>query len=497
MTKSNNSFELPYVLVNHSSHPADELCKQIFQLELPNPSDLSSIIIWCESRSSIHTIKLRLLAHAKECGINSLLLPTIITLQDWVWQQQSSDKQLISETNKQLVLVEAIRQSPGLFQTNNAWPLAKELIALFNECTLAQIPFEDGQDKFRNSLIQSYNFSSASISNISRESEIVYQLWLAYCEQINARGWVDPINHYAQWLTQTKTIDVSKKYYMVGVHRLALVEKLFLHSLSSQAPLSIYIPKISNSEYGVNHHPHLNDYLMEATTTSETPLREKALDAIYQSNQHAFDKIKPLKCLLENNIFANWISTYTCKSAETHAEGVCLQAKKWLLEKKYPIGIIINDRLLARRIRAVFEKEGINPYDLGGWTISTTSAATSIEILLDCIESNFKKEHLIDLLSSPFMPDNNSEASSYRQQLDVTQKIFSNHRNTRKDNLDTFINLIHHHINNDETNLTDLITALERIKNACAPLLHLAINEANMHCLISLIIYYNCSIKLD
>ena len=469
MTKSNNNIELPYVPVHHSIHPVDELCKQIIQSKRTNPSDLSEIIIWCESQSSIHAIKLKLLAHAKDSGINSLLFPTIITLQDWVWQQQSPDKQLISETNKQLLLVEAIRQSPGLFQTNNAWPLAKELITLFNECTLAQIPLDDGEDAFRSSLIKSYNFTSTTLSNISRESEIVYKLWQAYCEQISARKWMDPIHHYAQWLTQTKNIDASKQYYMVGVHRLALSEKIFLHHVSTQTHLSIFIPEISDNEYGSHHHPHLN-HLNNTPTTSDKSFKVQALKLIYQKSQHAFDKIKAFKNLFDKNIFIDWLSTYTCSSAEAHAEGVCLQAKKWLLENKYPIGIIINDRLLARRIRAVFEKEGIYPYDLGGWTISTTSAASSIEILLDCIESNFKKENLIDLLNSPFLPENNSDSSTYKLQLNDAQQIFANHRNTHKDEINTFINLINHYSSHDEISFSDLIATIERIKDACDPL---------------------------
>ncbi len=478
MTILNNSIELPYVFVNHSTSPVDALCEHIIQTAKPNTTDLSSIVIWCESRASIHPIKLKLLAHAKQNGMSSLLFPTIITLQDWVWQQQSPDKQLISETSKQLLLVEAIRQSPGLFQTNNAWPLAKELITLFNECTLAQIPLQDGEEALRESLAKSYDIPSNTISNISRESEIVYRLWVAYCDQINARDWIDPVSHYAHWLSQCKKLDANKQFYSIGMHRFSQVEKCFLHTTSKQAPLSIYVPHISSNEYGMKHHPHLSADPITDNSSTDSNDREHALTLIYQNSTHTFNRVRQFNEIYNDNIFANWISTYSCTSAEQHAEGVCLQAKKWLLEEKYPIGIIINDRLLARRIRAVFEKEGINPNDLGGWTLSTTSAATSLDILLDGVEANFKKEVLTDLLSSPFLPENNSDNISYHQQLNLAKQLFRRHRNTPNDNIETFTHIINNYTDDENTDFSELLIVMQRIKDSYESLFpSLLINE--------------------
>ncbi len=477
MIHPNKNIELPYVFVNHSANPVDKLCTHIIQSGKSNLSDLSSNLIWCESRASIHTIKLKLLAKAKNSGISSLLFPTITTLQDWVWKQEAPEKPLISETNKQLLLVEAIRQSPGLFQTNNAWPLAKELITLFNECTLAQIPLQDGEEAFHISLKKSYEVSSTNLSNISRESEIVYRLWVAYCDQIKARDWLDPVSYYAQWLAQCKKVDTDKNYYVVGMHRFTTAEKIFLHSTSAQAPLSIFIPTISRNEYGMKHHPHLGTTKRNENNTASNHPKDKALEFIYQNNKHVLNKIESFNDTFNKNIFTNWISSYSCTSAEQHAEGVSLQAKKWLLENKHPIGIIINDRLLARRIRAVFEKEGINPNDLGGWTLSTTSAATSLEILLDCIESNFKKDALTDLLSSPFLTENNLNNINYIQQLNHAKKLFAKHRNTHNDTIDTFINIINSNTDNEESDFSDLNIVIQRIKEAYASLFPSLLNN--------------------
>ena len=461
---------LPFVFVDYASNPVDALANDLIALEKSNPSDLSHYTIWCDSRSVIHTIRQAILRVARTANLNSLLLPNILTLQDWVIQQNTPDKALISETNKQLLLVEAIRQSPGLFQTNNAWPLAKELVALFNECTLAQVPLDDGEAELHKALLKSYEFPTANIDNISRESEIVYRLWQAYREQIDARNWIDPIDHYCQTLVNFSNTVVDhvacEHFYAVGQHRFTAVEILFFHQLRQQHSLSLYSAKVSSTQFGTHQHPHLR--LIKTTSSNNSNNdRERALDIIYSRDTHTYARIQHFKKTCSPELFKDWMSVYCCNSIERHVNAVCLQTKKWLLEDIKPIGIIVGDRLLARRIRAVLEEEGIKPTDLGGWTLSTTSAATSIEILLDAIEHNFKKNELLDLLSSPFLPANLDNDTQYQHQVAQTMKLLKKHRSIPTDNIDTFIALINSHFENNESDCTDIITTCESIKHAC------------------------------
>jgi len=471
LSTSDDRPALPFVFVDYATNPLDALARDLIALEKPNPCDLTQFTLWCDSRSVIHTMKLKLLAAANSANINSLLLPNITTLQDWVYQQSTPDKALISETNKQLLLVEAIRHSPGLFQTNNAWPLAKELVNLFNECTLAQIPLDDGEAALREVLLKSYQFPVANIENISRESEIVYRLWKAYREQIQAREWIDPIDHYCQTLVNYRNQETDKHFYIVGKHRFGAAEVLFFHKLCGQHCLSIYSPKVSAAQFGSHHHPHLRLITTTENADETSNQREQALDIIYNRSTHTYERIQQLKQVCSKDVFNDWLSIYYCNSIERHVNAVCLQAKKWLLEDIKPIGIIVNDRLLARRIRAVLEEEGIKPTDLGGWTLSTTSAATSIEILLDAIESNFKKDSLLDLLSSPFLPSNFNEDAQYQHQVFQARKLLKRHRNTPTDTIDLFTSLISSHFASNELECSEIISTCELIKNASESLL--------------------------
>ncbi|MFK7795567.1 MAG: PD-(D/E)XK nuclease family protein [Gammaproteobacteria bacterium] len=469
MSINDDHAALPFVFVDYANNPLEALAKDIIALDKPNPLDLSKFTIWCESRSVIHIIRMKLLAAAKSANINSLLLPHIITLQDWVYQQSTPDKPLISETNKQLLLVEAIRHSPGLFQTNNAWPLAKELVNLFNECTLAQVPLNNGEEALHAALLKSYDFPTTNIENISRESEIVYRLWQAYREQIQARQWVDPIDHYSQTLVNYQNSHTDKHFYMTGKHRFSAVEVVFFHQLHKQNFLSLYSPKVTTSQSGTHHHPHLR--LINDIPTSEVHnQRQQALDIIYSRSTHTYERVQQLKTTCTDYVFKDWLSIYCCNSIERHVNAVCLQTKQWLLDEIKPIGIIVSDRLLARRIRAVLEEEGIKPADMGGWTLSTTSAATSIEILLDAIENNFKKDSLLDLLSSPFLPLNFNNDTEYQHQVFHSIKLLKKHRSTPTDNIDTLTSLINTHYENNELNCAEIINTCELTKLACEAL---------------------------
>ncbi len=89
--------------------------------------------------------------------------------------------------------------------------------------------------------------------------------------------------------------------------------------------------------------------------------------------------------------------------AEPEARAIELQVRIWWLEGKRNIGIVTNDRKLARRVRALLERANILIQDAAGWRLSTTSAAAALIRWLDCIESNFFYGSLLDLLKSPFL----------------------------------------------------------------------------------------------
>lgn len=460
---------LPFKFVDFRSNLLATASKDIVSAHQSHGADLNNATIWCESHAYAHALRKSLLAAARDMQTPSILLPTIITLRDWLWQRYPADLPLINEANKQLLLMEAIRQFPTLFNTNNAWPVTKELVGLFNECTLAQVPLDAGVDKICDMLTQSYASPFADLHNISRESEIIYQLWQAYNLQINARNWIDPVQHYCDCLRQASNIKVEQSFYVVGKHRFTTLEENFYANISNTHPLTIYYPHVPAQQYAANHHPHAKFYDQNQTQGNTSNERMLALNIVYDSSTHAFERISTTKNTFKKNPYSSWLNIFTTHSIENHVNAICLQTKKWLLEQHFPIGIVSSDRLLTRRIRAVLEDAGITANDMGGWALSTTSAATAIEILLDAIETNFNKDHLFDLLSNPFLADNYQD-SSYVDQVNHIRHQLKKNRAVMRGGISPYIEFVSAQ-NSESDTAIDLLKVLKDIQTNSKALL--------------------------
>lgn len=75
----------------------------------------------------------------------------------------------------------------------------------------------------------------------------------------------------------------------------------------------------------------------------------------------------------------------------------------WLCEGKESIAIIAQDRVVARRMRALLERAQIYVADETGWKLSTTRTAAAIAALLDVVSTRAETAALLDLLKSPFL----------------------------------------------------------------------------------------------
>lgn len=453
---------LPFKFVDFRSNLLATASKDIVGAHKSHGADLNNATIWCESHAYAHALRKSLLAAARDIQTPSILLPTIITLRDWLWQRYPANLPLINEANKQLLLMEAIRQFPTLFNTNNAWPVTKELVGLFNECTLAQVPLDAGVDKICDILTHGYASPFADLHNISRESEIIYQLWQAYNQQIKARHWIDPVQHYCDCLRQPSNFETGQSFYVVGKHRFTTLEENFYANINSAHPLTIYYPEVPAQQYAANHHPHAKFCDQNQTQGNTSNERALALNIVFDNSTHTFERISTTKDSFIKNPYSSWLNIFTANSIENHVNAICLQTKKWLLEQHFPIGIVSSDRLLTRRIRAVLEDAGIAANDMGGWALSTTSAATAIEILLDAIETNFSKDHLFDLLSNPFLADNYQD-SSYTDQANHTRHQLKKNRAVMRGGISPYIAFVSAQ-NNAADASTELLKVLKDIQ---------------------------------
>lgn len=77
--------------------------------------------------------------------------------------------------------------------------------------------------------------------------------------------------------------------------------------------------------------------------------------------------------------------------------------RAWLAEGRRHLAVVALDRLAARRLRAVLERDGILMQDETGWTFSTAAVSHVLDRWLDLLENDGYHRDLLDLLKSPFL----------------------------------------------------------------------------------------------
>jgi ATP-dependent helicase/nuclease subunit B len=89
---------------------------------------------------------------------------------------------------------------------------------------------------------------------------------------------------------------------------------------------------------------------------------------------------------------------------EHEAQCADLAVREALLAGARRVAVVCNDRRLARRLRARLERAHLPLIDRGGWALSTSRAAATLDAWLDCAEQDFPWRPLFALLKSGFYP---------------------------------------------------------------------------------------------
>jgi ATP-dependent helicase/nuclease subunit B len=97
------------------------------------------------------------------------------------------------------------------------------------------------------------------------------------------------------------------------------------------------------------------------------------------------------------------VSLYAARSLEDEAQHGAQTVIDWLQSGKSSVAIIAQDRVVARRIRALLERAQVMVTDETGWKLSTTRSAASVAALLDVVTTRGETIALLDLLKSPFL----------------------------------------------------------------------------------------------
>ncbi len=353
--------------------------------------DLHTIVVFIPHHGACDAFRQALLQLADSKGYSAIIPPWVGTLKDWITQHIFTDNtcSIIDEQSRRMLFIDSLKDYPDLFREENKWQVSIALLALFDELTLQQTPVADAETWLQ-FIQQAYGL--ATHSHCNREADIVYSLWQAWHQQLDASQLMDSCGDYVNRLhTACKqlaenTFPHDRLFYCLGDMNLACTEQAFIEQLKNHQSCI----QINHALNGCAQ-PTAYSYFIEQCFAADTATSGK--DSLFQRinavKQQAPESI-PLHC-------------FPVPDAETQVQAIDLQVRLWLLEKKQDIGIICEDRKLARRLRALLERADIPMQDLSGWSLATTQAASIIERWLQCIEEDFDSRPLLDCLKSPWL----------------------------------------------------------------------------------------------
>lgn len=113
------------------------------------------------------------------------------------------------------------------------------------------------------------------------------------------------------------------------------------------------------------------------------------------------------------------VSVYGAKSLEDEAQHGAQTIVEWLASGKSRVGIIAQDRVVARRIRALLERAGVYVADETGWKLSTTRAAAAVMAWFDVIAARAETLTLLNFLKSPFLCPEEKEKPAHVMAVEV------------------------------------------------------------------------------
>jgi len=441
---------------------ADEIVQQA---SLP---DLTNSVILLPTLSAAPRLRRLLLERAQAQGHHALLGPNIDTLRAWMERNVPITGHVISEPARALLLVEALAEHPDLFGGANPWRIADGLLRLFDELTLRQAALPTSLKHFTARLAHAYGLPDGiAAAALGGEARVVYTLWQALRNQLQAEHKVDAHSAYVSRLG-ARSIPGNLHFYLVGFHELYPAELAWCKALQERGQLNLilhaHVPEdITGEEYapdaplvrlqksmqcdstviasdvhgstnvGRSRRPASRDIgtslygtggRMPGATHDEFT---DFVNTVYAPNGAALAvRAREFTERHSNSPATDRLSVFAANGAEEEAKAVDIQVRRWLIEGRSAIGIVSEDRRLARRIRALLERASVTLQDAAGWALSTTSAASTIERWLQTVEQDFAHDPMLDLLKSPFVfPDrdrDNHLDTVYRLERDIIRR---------------------------------------------------------------------------
>ena len=387
--------------------PLAELARRIIADHKAALPDLSKLTVLLPDNTAARQLRRQLLSAAAQTGHQALLGPRILSLREWLLPFLPDELTLCDDQSRELQLVEALLGQSELLGGANPWALAENLLQLFDEITLNQIQLPDSLDDFSQQLARAYQLVNTSLAPFSHEACIVHTLWQAWQQQLRDNRQIDSSMAYVLAMQQALQALDEQSLYLAGYDFLSRAEQDWLGKLQQLGKATVVRS------------------VQDTADANKTDYR-RCLDTLYQTDaDNLLQRARDFAGQVPASPLTSTLSVFSASNHEEEARAVDVQVRQWLLQGKQRIGIVTENRRLARRVRALLERADVLLEDASGWALSTTRAATTLEALLQCLEEDFSHIPFLDLLKSPLifadLDVNCVVMSVYRLEQDIIQ----------------------------------------------------------------------------
>ena len=393
----------PLALLAH--HLLDDYADQL--------PDLTQAVVLLSEPHAAKRLRHLLLQQAEQRGQQALLCPQILNLRDWAKRQfnkyQKEPHTICGQHQRELILFDALSQHKALLGSGSPWHLTDDLLKLFDQLTSNQKKLPDNYDDFEKEIANAYGISAENFPALGHEATLVYTLWNAWHTQLNAETALDTFDSEAAYLLGLNS-DIQNNeniLYIAGYHQFSIVEQNWLKQLIEKQRCQLYLHGQQN-QVKTEYHPDtpisnlLTTFNLQTSNTNDNNYTQ-FINSCYQHTEQPFIQRAAELSKTPHDAIKDRLKLLFCKGHEEQAHAVELQVRRWLLDGKSNIGIVTENRRLARRVRALLERADVPLQDLAGWALSTTRAGAVLERWLECIEEDFSHQPFLDLLKSPFI----------------------------------------------------------------------------------------------
>ena len=425
-------------VISYQQNPLAYLAQLIVDRNRNQLPDLADTVVLLSQVRAAPWFRRELLQTAAEAGYPALIGPYIDSLRNWINRSVLPDTRTVSDETRELLLVEALREYPHLYGEGSAYSLASSLMELFDEMTAHYVQLPKSLTQFQQQLEQAYGISQLQLSALGKEATLVHTLWQAMRQQLQTQHALDAATAYIKKLTQNLSRQSSQpQIYIAGFHDFTLAEWQWLQQLSQRGSLTLvvqgqdsaslhcpyaaaarYVERISTYINTKSAQPPQSTQLeLDFSTSAGDTAVSQCLDDIFTTSTTPL-KQRAARCAqrYSQDPLAQQLQVYEASHSEAEANAVDVQIRRWLNQGLSHIGIVTENRRLARRLRALLERAGIVLQDSAGWALSTTSAATVIERWLQCVEEDFHYRPFLDFLKSRFV-GGHQERQAYLQTI--------------------------------------------------------------------------------